>query len=96
MRARDRELRKMQGRPPLPEDEPEPAQLHEDLAPVIEAWQELLADRGAMGTPLAYTAMSRWCEDRGIRGDERVRLCRLIRAVDVAHLNATHKQKGRR
>lgn len=44
-------------------------------------------------TGLTWTDMSRWCEDHGIRGEERLRVIRLLRAMDGTALEHWHKVK---
>jgi hypothetical protein len=75
--------------PAIP-DEPE---LFEDLHGIWNAWHELLGDRGAMGSPIPWGALSRWCQDNLIVGAERLRWCRLIRALDCADLAARSKAR---
>jgi hypothetical protein len=88
-------LRARQGKPPL-ESDPEPEELHDDLLPVWNAWQDLMSDRNGMGGSIPWGAVSRWCEDHGIYGEQRLRWCRLIRACDVAHMVETEKAAKRR
>lgn len=96
-RRRDKEaqLRAAQGRPPLKESEPEPDDVFEDLRQVWDAWWDIGAGRasGFSMTGLTWTDMSRWCEDHGIRGEERLRVIRLLRAMDGTALAHWHKVK---
>lgn len=73
---------------------PDLAEIDGDLLPIMDAWNELLPDRPPMGGLIPWMALSRWCSDHGIGGEERLRWIRLIRACDRAHLMETHAKDG--
>lgn len=91
-RKREADLRQRQGRAPLIDEDHEP-ELFDDLQGIWCAWQQLLGDRGGMGESIPWSAMSRWCEDNGIHGAERLRWCRLIRATDLSSLAEQAKRR---
>lgn len=69
--------------------------MFDDLLRVWVAWWEIGAGRSvgmAMGG-LTWTDMSRWCEDNGISGEERLRWCRLFRAMDGVAMTHWNKKK---
>jgi hypothetical protein len=47
----------------------------------------------AMGG-LPWADMSRWCQDNGINGEERLRCIRLLRAMDSIALEYWGRKKG--
>ena len=90
---KEAQLRKTNGRPQIKRSVEEPDELYEDLQSVWNAWwSDLHAGRniGMAASGLSWVDMSRWCEDHGISGEERLRWCRLFRAMDntaLAHWN---------
>lgn len=90
--AKEAQLRAASGRPQIKRVE-EPEDVYEDLLPVWNAWWiDLTAGRalGMAASGLTWGDLSRWCEDHGIHGQERLRWCRLLRAMDstaMAHWN---------
>jgi hypothetical protein len=71
--------------------------LHPDLWPVWRGWHDLNAGRpvGMAAGGLPWSEMSQWCEDHGIGGADRLRWCRLFRAMDSAFLAHINKPKER-
>jgi hypothetical protein len=79
----------------MPDIGPEP-ELDDDLQPVWNAWHELSEGRaiGMAASGLAYSELSRWCEDNGVVGEERRRWCTLMRAMDREFLAMVNTKKG--
>jgi hypothetical protein len=70
----------------------ERVELRPDLWPVWRGWHELSAGRpvGMAAGGLPWVDLAQWCEDHGIYGEDRLRWCRLFRAMDstfIAHIN---------
>lgn len=74
--------------------EEEPPQLFDDLKPVWQAWLTLQFGRqiGMVPCGIPWTVFSTYCEDNGIDGEARARVCRLLVRMDAAWLN----EKARR
>lgn len=72
-----------------------PAEVHEDLIPIWRAWHEISEGRqiGMAMSGLAWAEMSRYCEDVGVHGEQRLRWCRLMRAMDRAALAHWNRRK---
>ena len=92
---KEAQLRIAQGRAPLKRSMDEPDEVFEDLQQLWAAWWTLNSGRqiGMAASGLSWLDLSRWCEDHGIEGEERLRWCRLLRAMDDAAL--THWSRKR-
>lgn len=78
-------------------DEPEP--VFDDLYPVWNAWHDLSTSRptGMTSSGIPWAEQSRYCEDHGIDGAERLRLIRLLRAMDMTYMrHLAGESKARR
>jgi len=89
---KEAQLRITQGRAPLKRSMDEPDDVFEDLRAVWDGWWHLGAGRqvGMAIGGLSWGDMSRWCQDHGIEGQERLRWIRLLQAMDgvaVSHWN---------
>ena len=93
---KEAQLRKAQGRAPLQRSADEPAALFEDLQAIWNGWWQLGGGRniGMAVSGLTWGEMSRWCEDHGICGEERLRCIRLLQAMDATALEVWRKGKA--
>ena len=75
-----------------PDDKPE---LFEDLTTVWHAFHDLSTSRpaGMSASGLPWVEVSRYAADHGIDGAERLRFCRMIRALDVVFLMEMAKRR---
>ena len=93
---REAQLRKVRGAPQIKVSVDEPEDVFEDLRQVWDAWWSDLGDGRMVGmamSGLSWTDMSKWCEDHGITGEERLRWIRLFRAMDAVALPHWNRQK---
>ncbi len=91
------EWRKRKGIPKPQALEEKPDEVWPELIPIWNAWHELSVSRpvGMAASGVPWAEQSRFCEDNGIHGQERLRWIRLLRAMDLVYLSqSAEKAKG--
>lgn len=65
-----------------------PAPIHTYLLPLWNAWHDLHTSRpiGMAACGLPWGELSAWCQDHEIGGEARLRVIRLLRAMDATYL----------